>query len=102
VPEVRFALEGPDGFLGVLERRLAARHHAVIVVAEGVGQELFDGAGEEERREMTQRALSNPRLERTARCGLGSCVIRPRRRSSAIVDMVVTCQVSKTFPSPPL
>jgi 6-phosphofructokinase 1 len=40
VPEVPFTLEGEGGFLGALERRLAAKHHAVVVVAEGAGQEL--------------------------------------------------------------
>jgi 6-phosphofructokinase 1 len=41
VPEVPFVLEGPDGFLAALERRLGAKHHAVVVVAEGAGQELI-------------------------------------------------------------
>ena len=41
VPEVPFALEGEGGFLQALEQRLAARRHAVVVVAEGVGQELM-------------------------------------------------------------
>ncbi len=42
VPEVRFPLEGPGGFLGALEQRLLSRHHAVIAVAEGAGQHLFE------------------------------------------------------------
>jgi 6-phosphofructokinase 1 len=41
IPEVPFELEGPKGFLPALERRLAEKHHAVVVVAEGAGQELF-------------------------------------------------------------
>lgn len=41
VPEVPFALDGPDGFLAVLERRLDDRAHAVVVIAEGAGQHLF-------------------------------------------------------------
>ncbi|HUU02826.1 MAG TPA: ATP-dependent 6-phosphofructokinase [Myxococcota bacterium] len=41
VPEVPFDLDGPRGFLACLEKRLKARHHAVIVVAEGAGQNLF-------------------------------------------------------------
>jgi 6-phosphofructokinase 1 len=41
VPEVPFDLEGPKGFLAALEKRLNRRHHAVIVVAEGAGQNLF-------------------------------------------------------------
>ena len=42
VPEVDFDLEGPAGLLASLERRLAARGHAVIVVAEGAGQHFFN------------------------------------------------------------
>lgn len=41
VPEVPFALDGPGGFLEALEARLADRHHAVIVVAEGAAQDLL-------------------------------------------------------------
>ncbi|MGD8377718.1 MAG: ATP-dependent 6-phosphofructokinase [Acidobacteriota bacterium] len=41
VPEVPFDLEGPGGFLEALEARLEARDHAVIVAAEGAGQELI-------------------------------------------------------------
>lgn len=44
VPEVPFALDGPDGFLAALEARLEDRGHAVIVVAEGAGQHLFPEA----------------------------------------------------------
>lgn len=40
VPENRFSLYGQTGFLAALEKRLRERHHAVIVVAEGAGQEL--------------------------------------------------------------
>jgi 6-phosphofructokinase 1 len=41
IPEVKIALEGEWGLLSYLERRLAKRGHAVIVVAEGAGQDLF-------------------------------------------------------------
>jgi 6-phosphofructokinase 1 len=41
VPEVRLSLEGPKGFLSALDRRLNEKHHAVIVVAEGAGQDLL-------------------------------------------------------------
>ncbi len=41
VPEVPFRLEGPGGFLAALERRVLARAHAVVVVAEGAGQDLL-------------------------------------------------------------
>ena len=43
VPEEDFDLEGDKGLLATLERRLKARGHAVIVVAEGAGQKFFDG-----------------------------------------------------------
>lgn len=42
VPEVPFDLEGEGGLLDVLESRLTSRRHAVIVVAEGAGQDLLD------------------------------------------------------------
>ncbi len=38
IPEIPFTLEG---FLSVLKKRLEARGHAVVVVAEGAGQDLF-------------------------------------------------------------
>lgn len=41
IPEVPFELDGPNGFLHHLEERLRSRHHAVIVVAEGAGQDLL-------------------------------------------------------------
>ena len=41
IPEVPFDLDGPNGFLSHLERRLERRHHAVVIVAEGAGQELL-------------------------------------------------------------
>ncbi|VGO15813.1 ATP-dependent 6-phosphofructokinase [Pontiella desulfatans] len=44
VPEVEFDLHGPKGFLEVLEKRLRRKEHAVVVVAEGAGQHLFDKA----------------------------------------------------------
>jgi 6-phosphofructokinase 1 len=46
IPEIPFSLKGQTGFLAVLQRRMQRQGHAVIVVAEGAGQELFayDGA----------------------------------------------------------
>jgi 6-phosphofructokinase 1 len=46
IPEVPFTLDGPNGFLQHLKRRLLARRHAVVVIAEGAGQDLVDGAHE--------------------------------------------------------
>ncbi len=45
IPEVPFRLEGETGLLALLRERLIRRNHAVIVVAEGAGQELVQ-AGE--------------------------------------------------------
>ena len=44
VPELPFRLEGENGLFRLLETRLAQKHHAVIVVAEGAGQYLFEEA----------------------------------------------------------
>ncbi|NHF59751.1 ATP-dependent 6-phosphofructokinase [Flavobacteriaceae bacterium TP-CH-4] len=43
VPEMGFALDGENGFLQALKKRLQMKKHAVIVVAEGAGQHLFEG-----------------------------------------------------------
>jgi 6-phosphofructokinase 1 len=40
IPEETFELEPPNGFLPRLQERIAKRKHAVIVVAEGAGQNL--------------------------------------------------------------
>jgi 6-phosphofructokinase 1 len=45
IPEEPFDLEGNNGFLRHLEKRLVSRHHAVIIVAEGAGQDLFANKG---------------------------------------------------------
>lgn len=42
IPEVDFDLEGPQGLLKALEKRLEMRGHSVIVAAEGAGQKFFD------------------------------------------------------------
>ncbi len=52
VPEVPFTLEG---FLRALEERMKRRAHAVVVVAEGAGQELMGGSPERD-------ASGNPKL----------------------------------------
>ncbi len=41
VPEIEFPLDGENGFLPALEKRIRQREHAVVVVAEGAGQHLF-------------------------------------------------------------
>lgn len=42
IPEMEFTLSGENGLLNCLERRLDEKHHAVIVVAEGAGQNLMN------------------------------------------------------------
>jgi len=49
VPEVPFELDGDNGLLKHLEKRLLERQHAVIVVAEGAGQNLMEQDGTVER-----------------------------------------------------
>ena len=45
VPESPFKLEGEGGLLPALEKRLLERSHAVIVAAEGAGQDLLTASG---------------------------------------------------------
>jgi len=54
IPESDFDIEGPHGLLEVLEKRLSHRKHAVIVVAEGAGQNYCCVEGTDE--------SGNPRL----------------------------------------
>jgi 6-phosphofructokinase 1 len=42
VPEVPFKFDGPRGFLPTLKERILKRRHAVVVVAEGAGQDLLE------------------------------------------------------------
>jgi 6-phosphofructokinase 1 len=42
IPEVPFALEGSFGLCALTEQRLRQRDHAVIIVAEGAGQEYVE------------------------------------------------------------
>lgn len=57
IPEVPFELEGERGLLNVLHKRLSERRHAVIVVAEGAGQDLIGGSG------LGRDPSGNPRLK---------------------------------------
>ncbi|HCY86221.1 MAG TPA: ATP-dependent 6-phosphofructokinase [Desulfobacteraceae bacterium] len=42
IPEEEIHLYGKNGFLQALERRLVQRKHAVVIVAEGAGQNFFE------------------------------------------------------------
>ncbi len=57
IPEVDFKLDGPNGLLTKLEKRLDARKHAVIVVAEGAGQDFFKQ--NEEKRDLSGNIIFN-------------------------------------------
>lgn len=48
IPEVPFTMMGEGGFLPALELRLKKRKHAVIVVAEGAGQDLLHVSGQKD------------------------------------------------------
>lgn len=47
IPEVPFTLDGPEGLLVQLERRLQRKDHAVMIIAEGAGQDLLQADGAE-------------------------------------------------------
>ncbi len=53
IPEEPFELDGPNGLLSYLKKRIEERGHAVIVVAEGAGQDLW-------RKEMKQNSGEIP------------------------------------------
>ncbi len=59
VPEVPFDLHGDNGFLVHLKNRMLKRHHAVICVAEGAGQDLL----EKDRASQKHDASGNVKLE---------------------------------------
>ena len=46
IPEVPFQFDGPDGILKHLRRTVAKNGHAVVVVAEGAGQDMLEGEKE--------------------------------------------------------
>ena len=55
IPEVPFETDGPNGLLRHLEDRVTRRSHAVVVVAEGAGQEFLKTEGGSD-------ASGNPKL----------------------------------------
>jgi len=58
IPEVPFDLDGPNGLLKTLEKRMMTRNHCVILVAEGAGQELMQTNNQH----LETDASGNPRL----------------------------------------
>ena len=69
IPEVPLGLEGPGGLLEYLEKRIAQDHHALCIVAEGAGQELFAGA-----------SGAGPETDRSGNVRLGDVGVRLRDR----------------------
>ena len=61
IPEMPFDMEGPGGFLEALKHRLDRRGHAVVVVAEGAGQDILARATKESSRKTD--ASGNIRLK---------------------------------------
>lgn len=47
IPELKFDLHGPKGFLENLKKRIVERHHSLIILGEGAGQFLFEGENQE-------------------------------------------------------
>lgn len=47
IPELPFKLEGENGFLVALKNRILDRKHALIVLAEGAGQDLLENTATE-------------------------------------------------------
>ena len=72
IPEVPFALDGPGGLLTALETRVRERGHAMVVVAEGAGQDLL-AAG--------QRPRATPPATSSCRTSACSCAPASRRTS---------------------
>jgi 6-phosphofructokinase 1 len=57
IPEVPFSLHGSGGLLDFLEERIEKKDHAVLVVAEGAGQEFFKNNGIAERHDASGNRL---------------------------------------------
>lgn len=51
IPEVPFDMHGKNGFLAHLKKRMLNRHHAVICVAEGAGQDLLQNDATSQKRD---------------------------------------------------
>ncbi len=62
IPEAPFELYGSDGFLEYLKNRVITRGHAVIVVAEGAGQDVYRKEMRLEGKEIPKDPSGNPIL----------------------------------------
>ena len=58
VPEVPFSLHEAGGLLAFLDTRMREKNHAVIVVAEGAGQEHFMDHGNQKKRDASGNKLN--------------------------------------------
>ena len=77
VPEVPFTLDGDGGLLDVLDERLSRRRHAVVVVAEGAGQELLAPADGQDASGNVRLGDIGPWLRDRLIAGLGVRGLRP-------------------------
>jgi 6-phosphofructokinase 1 len=62
IPEDRFELYGDNGFLNKLKKRISNRGHAVIVVAEGAGQDIYRKEMQENNIQLATDPSGNPIL----------------------------------------
>ncbi|GAA1234207.1 ATP-dependent 6-phosphofructokinase [Prauserella halophila] len=62
IPEIAFALDGPDGLLAYVEQHVRKKGYVVIVLAEGAGQDLLEEPGLPHRNGQATDASGNLRL----------------------------------------
>jgi len=59
IPELDFSLEGENGLLKLIEKKLRKKHHCVIVVAEGAGQKYVTNPNEQKTDASGNKKLGN-------------------------------------------
>ena len=97
IPEVPFKLEGPNGLLDMIEQRVATRGHAVIITAEGAGQDLIPACGTCHRRLRKQTS----RRHRAVSSRTESTAISRRRTSSSISNTSIRVIIIRSVPAAP-